>query len=101
MPRRAIGVIGVVVVALMAAAAATATSGHTQRGARAAQTSGSGHAATPIKHLVVIFQENISFDHYFGTYPKAANTSGQPFHGRRHARVNGLANTPGLGGVGT
>ena len=34
---------------------------------------------TPIKHLVVIFQENVSFDHYFGTYPKAANTSGQPF----------------------
>ena len=28
---------------------------------------------TPIKHLVVIFQENISFDHYFGTYPKALN----------------------------
>jgi phospholipase C len=27
--------------------------------------------ATPIKHLVVIFQENISFDHYFGTYPYA------------------------------
>src|SRR5580765_2579354 len=26
---------------------------------------------TPIKHLVVIFQENISFDHYFGTYPHA------------------------------
>ena len=25
--------------------------------------------ATPIKHLVVIFGENISFDHYFGTYP--------------------------------
>ncbi len=33
---------------------------------------------TPIKHLVVIFQENISFDHYFGTYPKALNPSGQP-----------------------
>ena len=32
--------------------------------------------ATPIKHLVVIFQENVSFDHYFGTYPHAANTSG-------------------------
>ena len=29
---------------------------------------------TPIKHLVVIFQENVSFDHYFGTYPQA----GQP-----------------------
>ena len=36
---------------------------------------------TPIKHLVVIFQENVSFDHYFATYPNAANTSGQPFRG--------------------
>ena len=34
---------------------------------------------TPIRHLVVIFQENVSFDHYFGTYPNAANTDGQPF----------------------
>ena len=34
--------------------------------------------STPIKHLVVIFQENISFDHYFGTYPKALNPAGQP-----------------------
>jgi phospholipase C len=33
---------------------------------------------TPIKHLVVIFQENESFDHYFGTYPNAANLSGEP-----------------------
>ncbi|MGV8985152.1 MAG: phospholipase C [Cypionkella sp.] len=33
---------------------------------------------TPIKHLVVIFQENVSFDHYFGTYPKAANPDGEP-----------------------
>jgi phospholipase C len=36
--------------------------------------------ATPIHHLVVILQENVSFDHYFGTYPQAANTDGQPFH---------------------
>ncbi|MDE3080642.1 MAG: hypothetical protein KGI94_11480, partial [Paracoccaceae bacterium] len=37
--------------------------------------------ATPIKHLVVIFQENVSFDHYFATYPKAANPAGEPaFH---------------------
>jgi len=28
---------------------------------------------TPIKHLVVIFQENVSFDHYFATYPVAGN----------------------------
>jgi phospholipase C len=37
-------------------------------------------AATPIKHLVVIFQENVSYDHYFGTYPKALNLPGEtPF----------------------
>ena len=34
--------------------------------------------ATPIQHLVVIFQENISFDHYFGTYPHAKNPPGEP-----------------------
>ncbi|MGA8146371.1 MAG: alkaline phosphatase family protein [Gallionellaceae bacterium] len=34
--------------------------------------------ATPIKHVVVIFQENVSFDHYFGTYPNAANPAGEP-----------------------
>ncbi len=33
---------------------------------------------TPIKHLVVIFQENVSFDHYFATYPNAANPPGEP-----------------------
>ena len=31
---------------------------------------------TPIKHVVVIFGENESFDHYFGTYPYAANDPG-------------------------
>jgi len=34
--------------------------------------------ATPIRHLVVIYDENISFDHYFATYPKAANAPGEP-----------------------
>ena len=44
---------------------------------------------TPIKHVVVIFQENISFDHYFGTYPYALNPGGGPeFHAK--------ANTPSL-----
>jgi phospholipase C len=46
-----------------------------------AQTASLVHGTTtPIKHVVVIFQENVSFDHYFGTYPNATNTSGQPFH---------------------
>jgi phospholipase C len=33
---------------------------------------------TPIKHVVVIFGENESFDHYFGTYPTATNPAGEP-----------------------
>ena len=33
---------------------------------------------TPIKHLVVIFNENVSFDHYFATYPSATNPPGEP-----------------------
>jgi phospholipase C len=32
---------------------------------------------TPIQHVVVIFQENASFDHYFGTYPNAKFTTGE------------------------
>ncbi|MBV9315036.1 MAG: alkaline phosphatase family protein [Pseudonocardia sp.] len=53
------------------------------------------HTTTPIKHVVVIFDENISFDHYFGTYPKAANTDGTPFTAAPGTpAVNGL--TPAL-----
>jgi phospholipase C len=49
------------------------------------------HTATPIKHLVVIFDENVSFDHYFGTYPYATNTDGNPFHAKPGTpTVNGL-----------
>jgi len=48
---------------------------------------------TPIKHIVVIFQENVSFDHYFATYPHAENPAGEPaFHARRGTpTVNGLS----------
>jgi phospholipase C len=34
---------------------------------------------TPIRHVVVIFQENVSFDHYFATYPHAQNSDGSNF----------------------
>jgi phospholipase C len=41
---------------------------------------------------VVIFQENVSFDHYFATYPQAANADGQPFTGSpRTPAVDGLS----------
>jgi len=48
---------------------------------------------TPIKHLVVIFQENETFDHYFGTYPNALNGAGEPeFFARKNTpAVNGIA----------
>ena len=48
-------------------------------------------ATTPIDHVVVIFQENISFDHYFATYPNAANTDGNKFTAAPDTpSVNGL-----------
>src|SRR5271168_1423010 len=47
---------------------------------------------TPIKHVVVIYNENISFDHYFGTYPFAENNPGEtPFSAKGDTpRVNNL-----------
>ncbi len=49
--------------------------------------------STPIKHVVVIFQENVSFDHYFATYPHATNPLGEPRFVARHGTptVNGLS----------
>jgi phospholipase C len=52
---------------------------------------------TPIKHVVVIFQENVSFDHYFGTYPVATNsTAGEPVFKPAHdtPSINGLLTGP-------
>ncbi|MEO6798106.1 MAG: alkaline phosphatase family protein [Candidatus Dormibacter sp.] len=33
---------------------------------------------TPVQHLVVLYQENVSFDHYFATYPHATNPPREP-----------------------
>jgi phospholipase C len=65
-----------------------------------------GHASiissgtrTPIRHVIEIFQENVSFDHYFGTYPNAANSDGQAFFAKPHTpAVDGLppATNPSL-----
>ena len=82
--------------AAFAAAAAAGLTGLVAMGtgagaAVATAASGAGPTTTPIRHVVVIFQENVSFDHYFGTYPKAANTSGQPFTAARNTPLsNGL-----------
>ncbi len=47
---------------------------------------------TPIKHVVIIFQENESFDHYFGTYPKAKNPSNE-------TRFTARPGTPSVNGL--
>jgi phospholipase C len=60
-----------------------------------ANSTPSGQAVTPIEHLVVIFEENATFDHYFGTYPHAANPPGEPPFTPRPGTpaVNGLTET--------
>src|ERR1700723_3961940 len=47
---------------------------------------------TPIKYLVVIDDENVSFDHYFATYPIAANPPGEP-------KFKALPNTPAVNNI--
>ena len=51
-------------------------------------------STTPIKHLVVIFQENVSFDHYFGTYPNAKNLPDE-------SKFSAFPNTPSINGLTT
>jgi phospholipase C len=64
---------------------------HTPAPVSASYYRDTNRTATPIKHLVVIFDENESFDHYFGTYPYAANTDGTLFHAKPGTpTVNGL-----------
>jgi phospholipase C len=77
--------------ALAGAAAVTAGASAVLFGAGGGTALAAGQPSTPIKHLVVIFQENVSFDHYFGTYPQAG-TNGQPFSAKPGTpAVNGLS----------
>ncbi|WP_039938893.1 phospholipase C [Streptomyces himastatinicus] len=63
----------------LAGAAVLATAGGAAPAWAAPAKGAVQRTATPVKHVVVIFDENVSFDHYFGTYPKAANTDGTTF----------------------
>lgn len=51
------------------------------------------NTATPIKHVVIIFQENVSFDHYFATYPNALNNNGS------EPVFTAAPNTPSVNGL--
>jgi len=78
--------------AIPALLAALAVSGGSVLAAQSATAKNTEPAtSTPIKHVVVIFQENVSFDHYFGTYPHVANSDGQPFKAAK--------NTPAVDGL--
>ncbi|MBN8887391.1 MAG: alkaline phosphatase family protein [Rudaea sp.] len=79
---------------LLTVAVATALAAVCQSNAFAIEdTAENFKTATPIKHLVVIFQENVSFDHYFGTYPNALNLPGEPpfVAAKGTPTVNGLS----------
>ncbi|MDR3505026.1 MAG: alkaline phosphatase family protein [Acidocella sp.] len=83
--------------AIAPAGAVSVTSGATAPSTLALTTRGVDAltTATPIKHLVVIYGENISFDHYFATYPNATNPSGEPsFTAKSGTKTpNGLSGT--------
>jgi phospholipase C len=64
--------IGASAIGLSVSSASSGGSGSSNDAAAAYATT------TPIKHVVVIFGENVSFDHYFGTYPYAENKPGEP-----------------------
>jgi phospholipase C len=63
-------------------------------GTSLAEDGGGSGSASPIQHLVIIFQENVSFDHYFATYPVALNPAGEPF-------FRASDDTPSVNGLGT
>jgi phospholipase C len=71
-------------------------SSNNQKAAATVVDSNQGSSTTtttsPIKHLVIIFQENISYDHYFATYPRATNPANEP-------AFNADPNTPSSNGL--
>jgi phospholipase C len=95
-----LAVVGVVALGAGAAAGASAASASTASpnafaGYKTPSTVSSvmyrNNTTTPIKHVVVLFDENESFDHYFGTYPYATNTDGTKFVAKPGTpTVNGL-----------
>jgi phospholipase C len=86
----AAGIAAVAAVGLVSANTVFASAGTKNVPDRSSQT------ASPIKHLVVIFDENVSYDHYFATYPKAKNTDGTTFVAATSTPKNNNLVTSGL-----
>ena len=74
LPRAAAGVV------LLAALTVSSSGTRSASGTAAAgwASVGDDQTTTPIKHVVVLFQENVPFDRYFGVYPHALNPPGEP-----------------------
>src|ERR1700682_4286654 len=68
------------------------SSSTTQQPTTSSSPASGAKTTTPITHLVILFQENVSFDHYFGTYPKATNPGGEP-------SFTAAAGTPAVDGL--
>ena len=90
----AFAVIAVLVPVLTTGTIAAAAESTAPDGASGPGPQDAAPTATPIKHLVVIFNENVSFDHYFATYPKATNPPGEPAFTAKPGtpKVDNLAN---------
>jgi len=76
---RTLAVSSIAGVAALCLVLAAVSMSSAQAQARVVTPDRSASTASPIKHVVVLFDENVSFDHYFGTYPKAKNTDGTRF----------------------
>jgi kumamolisin len=48
-------------------------------GRRVIQKRAAAPSSSPIKNIVIVFQENHTFDNYFGTFPGAEGTTGKNF----------------------
>jgi phospholipase C len=53
-----------------------------------------------IEHVIIVVQENRSFDHYFGTYPGADGFPGRSLRRSERAPTRGHPGRPGLGDSG-
>src|SRR6201999_2505131 len=87
--------------ALLAVAAAAISTGPVIAGQKNADTVTADTLTTkyPIKHLVVVFNETVSFDHYFGTSPNALKVDGEPaFKPAKNTQtdINNFLSSPAL-----
>ena len=87
--------VGAAVIGISVSSASSSSNTPGSSVAATATVASTAETTTPIKHVVVLFDENISFDHYFATYPYAENRPGEPsFHASaKTPTVNGLNNT--------